>query len=130
MVSNPQKLGCCESGHGQIAGDCTQIGDRGLQGLAFLSAATVVPQNGWAKHLVITVEENGTVHLTRQANPGQALQRLWALMRQLIHDSFKRGPPSMRRLLGPKRMWTLNTELRASRCNGSLLCVDQQSFEL
>ena len=74
MFENPQQFRGGEARHGQISCYAPEFGLRFLQFQALFTGSSVVPQNGWPQDLSFFVEENSTMHLTRESYTFQTAQ--------------------------------------------------------
>jgi hypothetical protein len=72
---------------------------RELFGLFF--RALIAPDNGGTNDVSQTVEENGSMHLSREANRGYVLGCGICVMKRFLYGRCARTPPIERVLLGP-----------------------------
>jgi hypothetical protein len=102
-LPHPEQLGQREVSERRIAGELNQtLGSNGVfQVLHLLLRSLIAPDEGRAHHLVIPIQEDGTMHLPGKADAGNLVRRASRLLKHLSHRKTSRSPPVCRILFGP-----------------------------
>ncbi|MDT4862020.1 hypothetical protein FQZ97_966510 [compost metagenome] len=104
VLADPGNLGRGEAGHGDIAGKLAQIGERRFHFAALGGRAAVVPQDGWAQHLIAGIEQGGAMHVAGQADAAHRSQLGWMCLAERVYGGERCRPPIGGVLLGPAGM--------------------------
>ena len=103
LVSDPQDLGCRETGQGVVAGDLDKtLSTQALADLvAFRRSALVIPQDRRSQDLIVGVEKHQPVHLPRQTHTHDLFRIHLRPVQYPANAADSRLPPQVGMLLGP-----------------------------
>ena len=115
MPAHPPDLRESEARQRRVGGELNQPAGADLlrDFAAFFAGALIAPDNRWAQHVVVLIQKDEAVHLTRQADRVN-LAGLRTAFREAFGDGEAcRSPPVPRVLLRPANL---------RRAHGSMLC--------
>ena len=103
VVADPDQLGRGEAFEGRIGHPVHQVLFASLfrDPAALIGRPRIAPQDGRPEHLVPFIQQDRTVHLARQADPGDGFGRHAGGAHGFAHCVRRRAPPVRRILFGP-----------------------------